>query len=213
MQTYPHQISRPHGKILLLTLSALGVVFGDIGTGPLYAINEIFFGHPYAIQNDLYILGPISLVIWTLAIIISFKYITFVLRADNDGEGGVFALYGKLHQYKNKSIHMLKIILMLAAGLLLGESIITPAISVLSAVEGVGIINPSFNNSTVTITITILFFSIFISKKRNTFLRENFWNNCIYLVSYDFIFWNSTNHKDATNSKCYQSDLGHKNFI
>lgn len=155
---------RPNGKTIALTLGALGVVFGDIGTGPLYAINQIFFGHPYSISNPIHILGPISLVLWTLALIISLKYILFVLRADQDGEGGVFALYGKLHHFNNYTVHLLKILLMLAAGLLLGTGIITPAISVLAAVEGVALVNPAFKNQTVLITIAILFLLFFLQK-------------------------------------------------
>lgn len=167
MLSYPIQIIRPHGRMIFLTLAALGVVFGDIGTGPLYAINEIFFGHPYAINTDLNILGPISLVLWTLTLVISIKYLMFVLRADHDGEGGVFALYGKLHQHKDRSVHFLKIILMLASGLLLGEGIITPAISVLASVEGIGLINPDWSNKTVFITIAILFF-LFLFQSKGT---------------------------------------------
>ena len=167
MLTYPRQLFRPHGKTITLTIAALGVVFGDIGTGPLYAINEIFYGHPYNILGPLQILGPISLVIWTLTLIISIKYIVFVLSADQDGEGGVFALYGKLHHYKNNAVHILKIVLMLAAGLLLGEGIITPAISVLSAVEGISLINPDFGNKTILVTLIILFF-LFLYQKKGT---------------------------------------------
>jgi KUP system potassium uptake protein len=153
--------------MFFLTIAALGVVFGDIGTGPLYAINEIFFGHPYSIDTNLNILGPISLVIWTLFLVITIKYLFLVLRADHDGEGGVFALYGKLHHHNNKSVHVLKIILMLASGLLLGESIITPAISVLASVEGVTLINPAWGDKTVFITIIILFL-LFLFQSKGT---------------------------------------------
>lgn len=166
--------------MIFLTLSALGVVFGDVGTGPLYAINEIFFGHPYAINKDLHVLGPISLVIWALILVVSLKYLVFVLQADQDGEGGVFALYGKLHQYKNRSIHYLKIVLTLAAGLLLGEAIITPAISVLSAVEGIGLINPSWNDKTISLTITILFF-LFLFQSKGTHAVGKFFGVIAFL--------------------------------
>jgi KUP system potassium uptake protein len=80
-------------KILMLTLGALGVVYGDIGTSPLYAINEIFFGPSHTPINKLEILGAISLVFWALTIIICIKYVILVLQADSDGEGGVYALY------------------------------------------------------------------------------------------------------------------------
>lgn len=156
MRFYPQQFKKPDTKLWLATISALGVVYGDIGTSPLYAINEIFFGHHYHYNSQLGVLGPISLVLWSITIIITFKYLSMVLRADNDGEGGVFALYSKLHHYKNRTIHFLKIILMLAAGLLLGESIITPAISVLSAVEGISVVNNGLSHYVIPITILIL---------------------------------------------------------
>lgn len=93
---------KPKSNILFLSLGALGVVFGDIGTSPLYAIREIFFSHAHIELNQVDILGSISLVFWALTIIVSFKYVVYVLRADNDGEGGVFALYSLLHKYKQK---------------------------------------------------------------------------------------------------------------
>lgn len=151
-----------------LTLSALGVVYGDIGTSPLYAINEIFFTiQKSKIQSDYFILGPISLVFWSMTLIISIKYLCFVLLADHDGEGGVFALYSRLHHFKNRSIRYLKIFLMLAAGLLIGESIITPAISVLSSVEGFAVYNPYFNDKLIYLAIIILT-SLFLFQSRGS---------------------------------------------
>lgn len=144
------------GKVLAMSFAALGVVFGDIGTSPLYAVNELFFGHGQLAVTPTNVLGSISLVIWALTLIVAFKYLIFVLRADNDGEGGVFALYGLLNKYKKKSITALMVILTLAAGLLFGDGIITPAISVLSAVEGLNVATPMFANYIVPITIIIL---------------------------------------------------------
>jgi KUP system potassium uptake protein len=141
---------------LALSVAALGVVYGDIGTSPLYAVNQIFFGTEKSadIQHD--ILGPISIIFWALTIVISFKYIILVLRADNEGEGGVFALYGLLNQLKKRSIAWLTILLALAAGLLFGDGIITPAISVISSVEGLRIATTAFDPYIVPITIAIL---------------------------------------------------------
>ena len=93
------------GNLLKMSLGALGVVYGDIGTSPLYAINEIFFGHANIVHNLQNILGGISLVVWSLTIIVAFKYVIFVLRADNDGEGGVFALYGLLSKKRFRPKH------------------------------------------------------------------------------------------------------------
>lgn len=141
----------------MLSIAALGIVYGDIGTSPLYAINKIFFGLGDIILSSANILGAISLVIWTLTIVITIKYLIFVLRADNDGEGGVFALYGLLNQHKKAKVSgLLMVLLVFAAGLLFGDGLITPAISVLSAVEGLKIATPIFDNYIVIITLIIL---------------------------------------------------------
>lgn len=141
---------------LLMSLGALGVVYGDIGTSPLYAINEMFFGHGELHITPETILGAISIVFWAVTLIISFKYVIYVLRADYDGEGGVFALYGLLDKYKQKSIAMVTVSLIFAAGLLFGDGIITPAISVLSAVEGLKIATVAFEPYVIPLTVVIL---------------------------------------------------------
>jgi len=141
-----------------MSLAALGVVYGDIGTSPLYAINEIFFGRARnaIIQAD--VLGVISIVFWALTLTVSVKYVLMVLRADSDGEGGVFALFSLIQNSKanNKFTKILSTLLIIAAGLLLGDGIITPAISVISAVEGLKVMTTTFNPYIVPITIVIL---------------------------------------------------------
>lgn len=139
-----------------MSLGALGVVYGDIGTSPLYAINEIFFGRANVVHTVANILGGISLVVWALTIIVAFKYIIFVLQADNDGEGGVFALYGLLSKKKFKAGVIVTTLLIFAAGLLYGDGIITPAISVISAVEGLKIATSAFDPFIIPLTIVIL---------------------------------------------------------
>jgi KUP system potassium uptake protein len=143
---------------LAITLGAVGVVYGDIGTSPLYAVNEIFFGHGHVDPTPENARGCISLVVWALVVVVTLKYVLFVLRADNDGEGGVFALYGLLHRFKERGLEYLLFGLMLAAGLLFGDGVITPAISVLSAVEGLNVVTPMFEHAIVPITIAILTF-------------------------------------------------------
>ena len=106
------------------------------GTSPLYAIDQIFFGAAGVAPTPANVLGAISLAVWTIILIAAVKYALLVLRAENDGEGGLFALYGLLHKYKRQGTSVLLWLLMLGAGLLLGDGMITPAISVLSAVEG-----------------------------------------------------------------------------
>src|SRR5271165_7102461 len=95
-----HTKFRDTKSLLFLSLAALGVVYGDIGTSPLYAINQIFFGLGKATLSIPDILGGISLVLWAVTLLISFKYIIFVLRADSNGEGGVFALYSLINKLK-----------------------------------------------------------------------------------------------------------------
>ena len=144
----------PHGKLAALSLGALGVVYGDIGTSPLYAMDQIF--HDGVARTAENVLGGVSLVIWALTIIVAIKYALFVLRAQNEGEGGVFALYGLLHDRSNRLARMLLWSLMLGAGLLLGDGMITPAISVLSAVEGLGVATPGLEHLIIPITLVLL---------------------------------------------------------
>ena len=144
------------GNTAALAISALGVVFGDIGTSPLYAIDQIFFGSADIGRTPENVLSAISLAIWTITIIVAIKYALLVLRADNDGEGGVFALYGLLHRFKNEGRRAMLWSLMLGAGLLLGDGMITPAISVLSAVEGLEVATPAFSTLIVPITVVLL---------------------------------------------------------
>jgi KUP system potassium uptake protein len=139
-----------------LTLGALGIVYGDIGTSPLYAMDALFFGHAGGTLTPGDVLGGVSLVIWTITIIVAIKYATLVLRAQNDGEGGVFALYGLLADHNIRGRTLLLWSLLLGAGLLFGDGIITPAISVLSAVEGLQVATPALGHAVIPITMGLL---------------------------------------------------------
>jgi KUP system potassium uptake protein len=145
-----------------LCLGALGVVFGDIGTSPLYTMSEIFFGHGGLERTDLHVIGATSLIVWALMLVVSVKYVSFVLRADHDGEGGVFALHALLSNGSSLWVHGIRAALILAAGLLYGDGIITPAISVLSAVEGIKVVTHTFEPYVIPITagIIIALFSV-----------------------------------------------------
>jgi len=134
----------------------LGIVYGDIGTSPLYAMDALFLGRAGGARAPADVLGGVSLVIWTITLIVAIKYALLVLRAQNDGEGGVFALYGLLHEHKKRGTTLLLWTLMLGAGLLFGDGIITPAISVLSAVEGLQVGTPALGNTVIPITIGLL---------------------------------------------------------
>lgn len=151
---------RHHGQNpYLLVLTALGIVYGDIGTSPLYAIREAFHGaHAIPLENTN-VLGVLSLIVWALLFIISFKYLQFVLRADNKGEGGVLALTALATMQKDKKIWFQRFFLYLGlfgAGLIVGDSVITPAISVLSAVEGLEYVAPGLDHYVIPITFLIL---------------------------------------------------------
>ena len=146
----------PRGGLAALSIGALGVVYGDIGTSPLYAVDQIFSGPAGVAPTPANVLGSISLAIWTITLIVAVKYALLVLNAENDGEGGVFALYGLLHKYKNQGTRVLLWSLMLGAGLLFGGGMITPAISVLSAVEGLQVATPALSPYVIPITLALL---------------------------------------------------------
>ncbi|WP_170181163.1 potassium transporter Kup [Chlorobaculum thiosulfatiphilum] len=160
-----HLSSRSHSsrsdpkRLLTLSFAALGVVFGDIGTSPLYAIRECFHGEfsiPVTTPN---VLGVLSLLIWALLLIVTLKYLTFIMRADNEGEGGILALTSLIisHSKKSKSERWILVSLgLFGAALLYGDGMITPSISVLSAVEGIQLIAPSFTPFMIPVTIAIL---------------------------------------------------------
>ena len=160
----------PDRQLFKLSLAALGVVFGDIGTSPLYAIRECFHGEYGIAVSPANVLGVLSLMFWSLVMIVTFKYLIFVFRAENQGEGGVMALTALIKsatgQVKNSRLTLVSIGLF-AACLLYGDGMITPAISVLSAVEGLRIITPLFKPYVVPITIIILG-GLFLIQKRGT---------------------------------------------
>ena len=131
-------------------------MYGGIATSPLYALDQLFLRHGGVPLSHENVLGGISLVILTLTVIVAIKYACFVLRAQNDGEGGVFALYGLLHGYKHRGIMIFLWSLMLGAGLLFGDGIITPAISVLAAVEGLGVAAPALSGAVIPVTLLLL---------------------------------------------------------
>lgn len=152
-------INTTHSKnhLIQLSLGAIGVVFGDIGTSPLYAVKEVFGDHLH-IDKD-HILGVLSLIFWSLTSVVAIKYATFIMRANNKGEGGIMALMALALSSCKEMPKRQKFILtigLFGAALFYGDSIITPAISVLSAVEGLQIITPKSADYVLPITIAVL---------------------------------------------------------
>lgn len=146
------------------TIAALGVVFGDIGTSPLYALRESISG----LEVNLFdILGILSLIFWSLVIIISIKYLVVVFRADNNGEGGILALLALLKQKIIRHERLFYLLAIFGAGLLLGDGMLTPAISVTSAVEGLKTIAPELDHFILPISFLILFL-LFIAQEKGT---------------------------------------------
>ncbi len=149
-----------------LTLGAIGVVYGDIGTSVLYAVKEVFgSGHVPFTQGNVY--GILSIIFWTLTLIVSLKYITLVLRADNHGEGGLIAMLALASQAVKDKPQLRRVLLIVGifgASLFYGDGVITPAISVLSAVEGLEVIEPAFAKGVIPITLGILFLLFMVQK-------------------------------------------------
>ncbi|MEO8294963.1 MAG: KUP/HAK/KT family potassium transporter, partial [Gemmatimonadota bacterium] len=163
MHSQPEQESAhrpdPHGKALaVLSLTALGVVYGDIGTSPLYALKECFSGPHGLPPTRENVLGVLSLVFWSLNFLISFKYVAIMLRADNRGEGGILALLALLRprELPTRARRILILAGIFGAAMLYGDGIITPAISVLGAVEGLSVATHALEHLVVGISVVII---------------------------------------------------------
>ncbi|MCI0449200.1 MAG: potassium transporter Kup [Chlorobi bacterium] len=155
--------------LLYLSLGAVGIIYGDIGTSPLYAIKECFSPQHGLPINHNNILGVLSLIFWSLIIIVTIKYHLLIIRLDNEGEGGIMALMELVRPKKGKGVSYLIIITLglFGASLLYGDGILTPAISVLSAVEGLNVATPFFEPYIIPLTLIILF-TLFYFQKRGT---------------------------------------------
>ena len=159
-----HVETHPTGKRLgLLSLAALGIVYGDIGTSPLYALQQCFTSKEFALApSPENVFGVLSLIVWLLVLVVAVKYIVFIMRADNRGEGGILALMALILQQERRTTDsrrrwFLIVLGLFGAALLYGDGIITPAISVLSAVEGLSVATPAFNEYIVPVSLAILF--------------------------------------------------------
>ena len=157
----PPRVRRRHHKgMAALSLGALGIVFGDIGTSPLYALQTVFAAEQHAVRpTEAGVYGVISLVFWAVTLIVSIKYVAFIMRADNDGEGGIMALIALIRDVglERRAAQVVLVALgIFGASLFYGDGMITPAISVLSAVEGIEVVAPSLHALVVPVALVIL---------------------------------------------------------
>ena len=153
-------------KLGLLCLASLGIVYGDIGTSPLYAMRECFYGHHGVPPTHANVLGVLSLILWSLILIISVKYLILILRADNRGEGGILALATLVNDVLRRG-KFLFLLGLFGAALLYADGIITPAISVMGAVEGLHVATPLFDHYVPPIAVVILI-GLFFFQSRGT---------------------------------------------
>ncbi|PYE74921.1 KUP system potassium uptake protein [Xylophilus ampelinus] len=161
--------SSSKSSLSALTLGAIGVVYGDIGTSVLYAVKEVFYtGHVPFTHANIY--GILSMFFWTLVVIVALKYVVLVLRADNNGEGGLVAMLALASQAVKDNPRLRKVLLLVGifgTSLFYGDGVITPAISVLSAVEGLEVVSPEFRHYVIPLTLVVLFV-LFAVQKRGT---------------------------------------------
>ncbi len=169
-------MSQTKSSLAALTLGAIGVVYGDIGTSVLYAVKEVFgSGHVDFTPANVY--GILSIFFWTLTLIVSIKYVVLVLRADNHGEGGLVAMLALASQAVKDQPRLRSVLLLIGifgTALFYGDGVITPAISVLSAVEGLEVIEPAFKKAVIPITLVILFALFWVQKRGTTGIGKFF---------------------------------------
>ncbi|MCL2625850.1 MAG: potassium transporter Kup [Cystobacterineae bacterium] len=167
-QAFVSSLRQKKGNAWSLALGAMGIVFGDIGTSPLYALNECFAGAKAISTEAPVILGVLSLMFWSLLGVVSFKYMVFIMRAHNKGEGGIFSLLALVPKGLSGWIQGLVILgALFGAALLFGDGVITPAISVLSAMEGLKVLSPAAGPWVVPLTACVLL-GLFLVQKRGT---------------------------------------------
>jgi KUP system potassium uptake protein len=167
-QAFVSSLRQKPGNAWNLVLGALGIVFGDIGTSPLYALNECFAGKKAISTAEPVVLGVLSLLFWSLMGVVSFKYLLFIMRAHNKGEGGIFSLLALVPKSLSRWMQPVVVVgALFGAALLFGDGVITPAISVLSAIEGLKVISPAASSWIVPLTLCVLL-GLFWVQKRGT---------------------------------------------
>ena len=177
-----HEGHHIEGSLAKLTVGAVGVVFGDIGTSPLYAVKETFRGHHPLPVDQLHVFGVLSLIFWSLMLIVTFKYVLLVTRADNKGEGGSMALLALITRKTGggKRSGLLVMLAVTATALFFGDAMITPAMSVLSAVEGLTVVDARFGSMVLPIAVAILV-GLFMVQSRGTEAISKFFGPIVLL--------------------------------
>ena len=160
-------------KFLVLLLGSVGIVYGDIGTSPLYAFREALRPFAHDGVHEAEVIGLISLMVWTLTIIVTIKYVLFLLRADNDGEGGTLSLLALLMKKSGNYLPILFFAGLIGAALFIGDAMITPALSVMSALEGLKLVTPAFSEYVVPMSVAIMV-GLFLVQSRGTAAVSNF---------------------------------------
>jgi KUP system potassium uptake protein len=160
-------------KFLVLLLGSVGVVYGDIGTSPLYAFREALRPFAHDGVHEAEVIGLISLMIWTLTIIVTIKYVLFLLRADNDGEGGTLSLLALLMKKSGSYLPILFFAGLIGSALFIGDAMITPALSVMSALEGLKLVTPAFSDYVVPMSVAIMV-GLFLVQSKGTAAVSNF---------------------------------------
>ena len=189
-------------SLAALTLAAVGIVYGDIGTSPLYTLKTIFDPEHGLALNTPNLLGIVSLIFWGLTMIVSLKYVTLVLRADNRGEGGIMALMAlALNSVTRASRwhYVLMVIGVFGATMFYGDSVITPAISVLGAIEGLEVAAPGMESYVVPLTIIVLV-ALYSLQKRGT-AGIGKWFGPIMIV------WFAVHNAQGSQGQCRQAAL------
>ena len=163
-----HGSSR-NSATLKMAAGAVGIVFGDIGTSPIYAFRETFVGHHPLTLDDLHVMGVVSLIFWSMTLVVSIQYVALLMRADNKGQGGTLALLAMISRFIGKSRYGWVAVMLgvFATALFYGDSMITPAISVLSAVEGLSVVHASFSKWVIPIALALLI-ALFLIQRRGT---------------------------------------------
>ena len=175
-----HSLMQPSRSLAPLTLAALGIVYGDIGTSPLYTLKESFAASALPV-NEANIFGFVSLIIWALLLVVTLKYVLFILHASLEGEGGVVVLMQKaIHQMSGKPAAILLFIGLMGTALFFGDAIITPAISVLSAVEGLVVLSPALEKLVLPLALGVLL-ALFALQRKGTH-RIGSWFGPVMLI-------------------------------